>query len=106
GNSNCGSTGSMASITTGSGTPFSSVTPPTIIATVTSGGSNKSCIELIEAIGNGNTGTVTVNVGSGYSVGWADLLQLPSGATVHGTPNVINATSSAATALLTSPGLS
>jgi hypothetical protein len=62
----CGSNNSKATVNTGTGTPFASSPAQTNLAGVGTG-TSKDCLELIEATGNGNTGTVTVN-GNGGNV--------------------------------------
>jgi large repetitive protein len=103
GSPNCSS--QTATVATGSGTPFSSASAATISPIVNSG-NTKDCLEIIQAVGNGNTGTVTVSDASNGNAVWGDVLQLSSGETVHGTPQINGGTGTTATASLTTPSLS
>jgi hypothetical protein len=82
GGSSCGSTGSTPTVTG----PFSSVSTATIQSIVFSG-NTKSCVEVVQAVGNGQTGPVSVTFsgGSADSVGFIDVVQLSAGATVKAT---------------------
>jgi trimeric autotransporter adhesin len=79
GGSSCGSSGSTPAITG----PFSSVSTQTIQSIVFNG-NTKSCVEVVQAIGNGQTGNVTVSFsgGSADSVGFVNVLELSPGSTV------------------------
>jgi trimeric autotransporter adhesin len=79
GGSSCGSTGSTPIITG----PFASVSTSTIQSIVFNG-STKSCVEVVQATGNGQTGAVSVSFGGGSAdtVGLVNVLELSPGATV------------------------
>jgi hypothetical protein len=69
-------------------------------------GSTKSCLEIIQAVGNGQTGTVTVSFGTTGNldtVGFVNVLQLSPGATVKATGTNPASQTSSTTALATLP---
>jgi trimeric autotransporter adhesin len=106
GGSSCGSSGSTPTITG----PFSTVSTQTIQSIVFNG-NTKSCVEVVQAVGNGQIGTVSVSFGGGSadSIGFVDLLELSPGVTVKATgtnPASQTVSTSALATLGTTSGLS
>jgi trimeric autotransporter adhesin len=106
GGSACGSGGSTPTVTG----PFSSVSTQSIQSIVFSG-STKSCVEVVQATGNGQTGPVSVSFsgGSADSVGFVNVLELSPGASVKNVGQNPAAQTSSRTALAslgTTSGLS
>lgn len=98
--SSCGSNNSKASVATGSGTPFASSPASTNLASEGTG-TIKDCVELIQATGNGTSGTVTVN-GNGGNVVFAEVIRITG--SVLGTPAVQQGMVSPATAAISAAG--